>query len=185
MYRRFRTLHVIAGLLAAPTLLAYAVTAFQLTVPPLGPSTVESQRELRLPATDDVLGQVAALRAQGIGGALTHAAMDGTGAITLELVEGGLRHEAVVQADGRTLVTTARGGTLARIRNLHFVSGRHRDAVGMRWWAHLSWISGVALLVLVASGVTLWLRRPAERRLGIALLVGNLLWCAAALLSLL
>lgn len=184
-YRRLRLLHLLAGLLATPALLVYAISALQLTLPPLGPRTTETQADFKLDDPRDAMAVLGQLRQRGIEGALTHAAYGPGGELSITLVAGAARHEVSVGADGQARVATDRGGALARLRNLHFVSGRHRDAAGMGLWAQLSWLSGVALLVLAGTGLPMWLRRPAERRLGLALLLGNLLWAGVAVTALL
>lgn len=188
-YRGLRVLHLLAGLVATPALLVYSLTALQLTLPPLGPRTDDVQRTLQLEAhlanaNASPQARLAALRRQGVDGALTHAAYGPGGELSLTLVAGAARHEVAIDGQGRARVSTERGGLLARFRNLHFVSARHGGADGLGLWARLALVTGIALLCLVVTGLLLWLRRPAERRLGAALLVGNLLWGALAVAAL-
>jgi hypothetical protein len=79
-------------------------------------------------------------------------------------------------ATGAAAVKTSRFGPAQLVNRLHFMAGLWHEAPAMNLIGAYAAAVSAALLVLGLSGILLWFRMKAERRIGYVLLAVSLAW---------
>jgi hypothetical protein len=179
VYRNIRIIHLIAGLLTAPLLFMYALSAIQMghrswfNLKPM-------LRVERIAAGDGCQNPRALaaslMRSHGWRGELTGVRSTASGC-SFEV--NSLGTTRAVQCDASTGSLQIRISQLPAIgllNRMHHAAGLWHPSAAMRLWAVVVALASIACAALAATGVWLWLLRKRERRLGLILVTANLLF---------
>lgn len=184
MYNPLRALHITLGLLATPAFVIYLVSTAQFIFPSLRPYRARDVQTLTLQCPpQDVLACADELaREHGIeGGVIT--TRHSRGVTFAEIVHGARVHDVEIAADGQAKVTTSDGGKRDMFVGMHAAAGLWHDHGPTRFWGYLVLMSGASMLLLIVSGVLMWLKRPKERRLGLVFIGVTFLWGLGSLMA--
>lgn len=185
-YRTLRDLHLAIGAFCAPFLLVYAVSAVQMAHPRLTfPESRERTWETTLaPGERDPSAVREALRARHYvrGELLSQRAQDGV--LHLAVARPGRRYAIELEtATGAVRVRETVSTPAFLLNRLHHARGLwNREPVANAWGAAVVVVS-LGLLLLTLSGVWLWLERPKERRVGLAVLGTSTLFALALVVA--
>ena len=186
MYRNIRIIHLIAGLLTAPLLFMYALSAIQMGHRSwfrLSPTVRE--QEIASPADCREPRALAAslMRSEGWRGELT-AIAPGT-SCSFEIDSVGTTRAIRYDPSTRTLhVRISRLPAMGLLNRMHHAAGLWHPSPAMKIWAAVVALASLACAALVATGIWLWLLRRRERRIGIILITANLLFSIVVLILL-
>jgi hypothetical protein len=176
-YSVLRTIHLLSGVLAAPMLVMYGLSAVQMahsgwfsTKPSvdqfeatLSPSKGDGRavaREFMQKAA--VVGEIQDVRATPTG-------------FSVRIVVPGTVHEIVYEsASGRARVKRGVSGVWGTMNRLHHAAGLWHSYWPLQLWGALCAIISLATVVLGATGLWMWWLRRQERSLGIVLLAANI-----------
>lgn len=169
-YRWLRELHLAVGAFAAPFVLLYSLSALQMAHPRVAFSgSVKSQWKTtlavdlanpatvheRLRASHDVRGELIESHSDA-------------GTLHLSVVRPGRRYAiAVALQSGHVSVQEEKANVSGLLNRLHHASGLWRREPTANAWGVAVVLVSIALLVLVATGVSMWIGRPKERRVGL------------------
>lgn len=180
MYTTLRALHLFLASFSLPFLLMYGVSAVQMTHNEwfqLSPEVRETRVSLIAGLTDARAVAREVLQHGGdVEGELTGVQSVPTGH-TFRLVLPGTVHEIRYdRLTGATTIKTSVAGTLGMLNRLHHAAGFWHEPPVMKAWAVVVLIVSEALLVLGATGISMWFLRRSERAIGAVLLSINLLF---------
>jgi hypothetical protein len=182
MYKWLREIHLIAGLLALPMLLMYGVSAVELSHPQLfrsAPVTRSFTVDVGAASDPDAILDDLSARA-GIEGEVLDIRRQGD-SLHLTLERLATRYEIVLDATGKARVEERTGGVMHLLNRIHHVAGVwHRVGVIDLWGVWVI-VASLALGGVAVTGVWMWTRRPAERRLGLIFVVASLTYAGTLL----
>ena len=174
MYRTLRSLHLCAGLFALVFLVAYAISALQMT------HGKWVHMELRTATREVALrpglsGARAASREladhYGIWGELTAVRVT-AGGVEFRILRPGMVWQAdYAAATGVARLRITDTGVLGALNRIHQMRGVWHNWVAYNVWAVLLALIGCAILILGASGLYLWWKTHRDRRFTGALLI--------------
>lgn len=188
-YRVLRDLHLALAAFLAPFVLLYVVSALQMAHPRLGqrvPFTKQTW-ETTLPGATQLASPEAvldALRAShDLRGELLESAHAG-GTTTLRVARPGRRYTIEVEAATRLAKVSEEISSATFLLNrLHHASGLGNREPAANAWGVAVLLVCVGLVALVASGILMWLERPKERRVGLAIFATSLVLGLALMIS--
>lgn len=176
-YRALRNTHLGAALFATLLLAIYAASALQMAYLPGRPESTVTTRELAVPAGVDAEPRRFALwlmTEHDLRGELVEVD-DRRGRLRLRLDRPGTVHRVVYEVSARTAsVETERFGAVWMLNRLHHTAGFGHDDWRLDAWGALVLAGSLALLLLAASGLTMWLLRHRAQRGSTALFVLSL-----------
>lgn len=187
MYRPIRVIHLIAGLLMAPVLFMYALSAIQMGHRSwfrLKPA-VETER-LSAPVDCSDARRLAAslMSAHRWRGELTSVRKTPAGC-TIEIATIGTTREARYDVQsGALVVRTSRLPAMGMLNRMHHAAGLWHPSGAMKLWAAVVALASIAVIALVVTGIWLWLLRKRERTLGLILVVANVAFSVVVLILL-
>lgn len=177
VYRALRNAHLGAALFASLLLAIYAASAVQMAYFPGRPEATVATRELVVPADVDVEPRRLALwlmTEHDLRGELMEVD-DRRGRLRLRIDRPGTVHRVVFDAGDRTArLETERFGAVWMLNRLHHTAGFGHDDWRLDAWGALVLAASLALLLLAASGLTMWLLRHRAQRGSTALFVLSL-----------
>jgi hypothetical protein len=179
VYTALRNVHLALGLFSSLFLLAYGVSAFEMAHSPLFRWTKaeKSESSLSIPAAmnprqlakhlmeeHDLRGDLMKVETTSI-------------ALRLEIVRPGVVHRVEVDTTaGTAVVKTEKGDLIRTLNRIHHLSGMWHEYWVINAWAWLLLLVSIALFGTGASGLYLWIKRTAERRIGTVLIAVSLVW---------
>ena len=180
MYRLLRNVHLFAGLFAAVFLLAFGLSAAQMAWTAIVPPQRVTEHEVSVPASVEATPRALArwlAETQDITGGLDNArAIDG--GFTMLVSKVGRRWFVRYEADAHTAhIRLAEHYTaLGMLNRVHHIRGTSSTYWALNAWGWFLAAVSAALLVLSVSGLVLWFQRHRERRAGLLVLAGGLIW---------
>jgi hypothetical protein len=188
MYQAIRNIHLLLASFSFPFLVMYGVSAVQMSHNSwfqMKPRVQE--RDFALPPGQSNGREVARGvmdREPSIKGEITSVQMNPT-VISLRIVVPGTVHELKYETmSGRAHVRTSVAGVMGMLNRLHHWAGFYHEPVPMKLWAAAVAFVSAALLLLGATGVYMWFTRRPERRIGLALLVINIVFAVSIIVLL-
>jgi hypothetical protein len=173
VYRTIRSIHLCAGLFAMPFLVAYAISAVQMTHGKwLHMQPRVSNREVMLPPrlSDARVAARELAHRYGVSGELT-AIRAVQGNLGFRILRPGMVWEAAYHApDGATKLRITDTGLLGAFNRIHQMRGVWHEWSAYNLWAVVLAGIGLAILTLGATGVYLWWKSNRDRRLSGAVL---------------
>jgi len=187
LYRIIRIIHLIAGLLTAPVLFMYSLSAIQMghhTWFRLAPAVREQRFSSDMDCHDPRALAASLMASQAWRGELgnIHATAGGCsfGIDTL-----GTWREIQYNAATRSLlVRTSELPAMALLNRMHHAAGLWHPSGVFRMWAAVVALAAVACAALAGTGIWLWLLRKRERTIGLVLVTANLLFSIVILILL-
>lgn len=174
MYRTIRSVHLCAGLFALVFLLAYAISALQMTHGKwVHMETRTSERSVALPAglTDTRAVSVELARREKISGELTAIRLS-PGRLAFRILRPGMVWQAdYTSSTGATRLRITDTGTLGALNRIHQMRGMWHNWVAYNIWAVLLALVGFVILTLGATGLYLWWKTHRDLRLTGAIFV--------------
>jgi len=183
LYRNIRIIHLIAGLLTAPLMFMYALSAIQMGHRSwfrLNAAVHEQQVAAPADCRNPRALAAAIMQSRHWRGELSRIT-PGTGC-SFEIDTLGTTRAIRYDASTRTLlVRTSQLPAIGLINRMHHAAGLWHPSAAMRIWAVVVALVSIACAALVTTGVWLWLLRRRERRLGMLLITANLLFSTLVL----
>lgn len=173
-----RDTHLWTGVFSMAFLGVYAWSSMQVshnTWIPMKPRIVESA--MTLPVSLTARQAAAELRgSHGLEGDLV-GIRESPGRVQFRIA----RHGRVDEFDynsatGAAKVRTSHFGAAQLVNRLHFMAGVWHEMAAMNWIGWFAAAFSAALLFLGLTGLLLWFRMKAERRIGYLLLAVSLIW---------
>lgn len=180
MYQLMRNIHLGLGLAFVVMVLIFAVSSLVIAYRPWLPQgRVDSefvvQVDVEKATSPRALAHDLMLR-EGMKGDLRQVSED-AGVMKLRIFRPGSEYNVEYTAgDAEAKVAMKRWGWQEMMVQLHVNHGFWHEWMPANWWAGLSLLASVGLLVLGATGLVLWFENYAERRIGAVLLALGLVW---------
>jgi hypothetical protein len=187
MYKNIRIIHLIAGLLTAPVLFLYSLSAIQMGHRSwfnLKPIVREEQIQAEGDCHDLRALAAALMQSQGWRGELAEVRTGPTGCSFQINSLGTSREIRYTFGSGALQVRISRLPTMGLMNRMHHAAGLWHPSGAMKMWAVMVALASVACAALVATGIWLWLLRKRERRLGLILVAANLIFSITILVLL-
>lgn len=178
MYSTIRSLHLLLASFALPFLLLYGLSAVQMShntwfdmKPSVSAQTLSLTRGLEdgRSIARAVMEEMPATRGEVQNIQTTSAGTN------LRIVVPGTVHEVrYTRATGAAQVKTSVGGVMVMLNRLHHAAGLSHGVRSIDAWGVVVVVVSLALLLVGASGLTMWFMRRTERVTGAVLLAMNL-----------
>jgi hypothetical protein len=185
MYRTLRTLHLLLASFSLPLLAMYGVSAVQMTHNgwfDMKPTVHESRVSLPPGIADArTVARGVMDRLRDVDGELTSVQLSDT-AVSLRLVVPGTVHEVRYdRASGVAHVKTSVAGFMGMLNRLHHFAGLWHEPVLLKIWGLVVFLVSLCLVLLGVSGMYMWFLRRSERRVGVVLLVVDVVFVVVVL----
>lgn len=176
MYSKLRGVHLSTGLFCLAFLAMYSISGVQMAHRRWFPLRERvSERSLRL--APGLTGARAAARQLSIGGELAavRASSNAQGpGLHFRIVRPGAVDEVDYSAaTGEANVRTVTAGFIGMLNRIHQTEGMWHDYGWLNAWAGILGLVSLGLLTMGATGLYLWFRNHAERRVGCVLLAAG------------
>ena len=174
MYKTIRNIHLILGLSSLLFVLMYSVSAAQMAHRVrIAPRIADE--DVSLPPGLAARAVAATLMAQrGYGGEIMSTQMAPAGFRVTIARPGTLYAVTYDRATGQTHIRRDVRSFLGMLNRLHHQNGLHHEDGVLNAWGWALALVSVALLAIGASGVYMWFKLHAERKIGAVLLAANL-----------
>jgi len=186
MYKLYRDIHLVVGLIVTPLLLIYAISSVLLAYDIIDPSktqhTVTKFKVSELPNSSIDIDKL--LKARDIKGSLKKLSKGQDGSITLEVARLGETHVIKVDPQGNATNKKSSENTAGFLKLLHLTAGFEHSENETNWWGLAALLTGFLLLALLITGIILWSYRTTEKRTGILFLSISAVYCTTVILVL-
>lgn len=186
MYKLYRDIHLVLGLIVTPLLLIYAISSALLAYGFIDPSktehTITEFKVLELPDSSDDIELL--LKTQNIKGSIQQLSQDNDKNITIKVTRLGEQHVITIDSQGNATNKTSGENTASFLKLLHITAGFEHEENETNWWGLAALLTGFLLLALLITGIILWSYRTTEKRTGILFLSISVLYCTTVILVL-
>lgn len=186
MYKVYRDIHLVLGLILTPILLIYAISSALLAYGFIDFSKTEhTTTKFKIISPPNSLDDIQKLlKSQNIEGSLRKISHDENGNISLKVSRLGEEHILEIDEHGNATSKKSRENTTSFLKLLHITTGFEHEENKTNWWGLAALLTGFLLLALLITGIILWSYRTTEKRTGILFLSISVVYCTTVILVL-
>lgn len=184
MYKFLRNTHLFLGIAAFLFLLMYGLSAVQMAHDnwfSMKPAVSESRVSIPAEIGSGPRAVADYLRHAALRGELRDVRSSPSGASFDIARPGAIYRVEYAEATRQARIRTYTATFMAVLNRIHHIGGLWHDFWPVNAWGFFVGLVSVALIVIGATGIYLWLKLRAERAIGVVLLAVNLTVCVTLL----
>jgi len=184
-YPTLRTIHLLCGAFAVPTLVVYGVSAVQMAHSKwfnMKPVVTETELSPRPGYTDGRQLAREVMAERQIRGDIA-SVQQTEGGLQVRITVPGTVHEIRYEGgSGKVRVRSSVVGTMGMLNRLHHAAGLAYEYMPLRLWGILCGVVSLATMGLGVTGIWMWWLRQKERKWGVVVLSANVAFAVVVLM---